>query len=135
MFDLTNVEESKFEPLQPGEYKVSVDGAEWKVSKAGHRFLNVKLRTDENRVVFDNFNLSHPDEKVKMIAMAQLKNLMVSAGYAANKMNWNSEEALLQALDGCECNARLKIDGEYNRVTGYKPLHPGDKIKKEDIPF
>lgn len=51
--DTSNVEDKDFEVLPPGTYNVVLHHTEEQTSKSGKDFLNVQLRTDSNKVIFD----------------------------------------------------------------------------------
>lgn len=144
MFDFNNVEEQGgFEPLPAGTYPVYVDSVDWKVSQAGAEYLKLAFKVfegeKEGRLIFNNYNLMHPKEQVKNIAMSQIKTLLVNAGFKLDGLKLTREklnEMLLQSRVNLVVGIRTSADyGDQNTVKAYKKLEEGSSTKKSDIPF
>lgn len=140
--DLTDVStESSFDPLPDGQYKSYVDGAEFKESKAGSEYLNLKFKIFSgqysNRVFFNIMNLFHDKEQVRNIALADLKKMLMASGFES--MKFDSKEDLLEAVLSCRCEVKLgnKTDsyGTKNTIKGYQPLKEDDQEDDTDCPF
>ena len=64
--------EGGFEPLPEGGYIVAISEAEKKTSKAGNDMLSLRYEVQkgehEGRLVFENLNMWHPNQKAATIA-------------------------------------------------------------------
>lgn len=71
-------------PLPKGEYVVTVDASEVKKSKAGANYLVYTYKvlgpTHENRLLWDNLNLWHPNDKPRDIARGTLRKIAHACG-------------------------------------------------------
>lgn len=137
MFNLNEVElQNDFEVLPSGWYNANIDSMEWKTSKAGAEYLNVKWKLEENnRVVFDVFNLFHPKDQVRNIALAAIKKILIAKG--AEKLDFATKEELAEALAYSNVDIKLGVSstpeyGPQNTIKGYKK---SESIKAEDMPF
>lgn len=65
----------EFEPLPTGEYKGTIDSAEVKSGKSG-RYINVKLKLDNKRVVFDRLNFESQNQTAKEIATKKFQSIV-----------------------------------------------------------
>ena len=145
MFDLTSVEATNdFDLIPNGMYPAYIDRAEWKVSKAGAKYLNVMFKLAgekyEGRAVFHMFNLMHPKENVKNIALAELKKLLIASG--KEKMAFTSEEEVISSVLDCRCMIKLGAQkseeyGDKNIVKGYESFKPAamPTVSDDSIPF
>ena len=136
-FDLTEVKD-EFELLPEGTYPAYVDKAEWKTSKAGADYLNIMFKTiNENRVVFNMYNLTHPTDKARNIALSDLKKLFLASGKPEDSMKALSKEGIVALALQCRCQIvvgkRTDDWGEKNIVKGYKPMKK--EVDTDSIPF
>jgi len=145
MFNLNELpEEEGFSPLPRGEYPAFVDKLEWKTSKAGAEYLSLGFKVFgenyANRIVFTMFNLFHPKEQVRNIALGQIRTLLVASGFAKDKLNFNTKEDLAKAVLECRCKIKVSVKedeyGKKNEVKGYSKLEETDNnLTSDDIPF
>ena len=125
-YDATKVEDSKFEAIPAGEYRVIMTESEKKKTKDGaSELLQVKLQILDgpfkNRTVIDRFNLWNKNPEATTIAQQQFKKVCE----AVNVM----KPADSSQLHGKPLMVRLAV-GEYNgnpnnEVKGYKVCLPG----------
>lgn len=136
--DLTNVkDEGVFSPIPEGEYPACVDSVEWKESKAGAEYLNVKFKITgdnyANRLVFNIYNVFNTSEKARNIALADIKKLLTANG--ETEMKYKTKEELAAKVSSCKVILKVGIRGdsygEKNTIKGYKPL----TVNSEVIPF
>lgn len=151
MFDFENVEEQSFSVVPAGIYPCYVDGAEFKESQAGARYLSIKFKIFgekcDGRIIFNNYNLFHAKEQVKNIAMSQLLSMLMASGFEKSKIKANSEEDLLNLIANCRCMIKVgtKVSqgyGEQNTIKGYQEIDEtiggvggSSEISASDIPF
>jgi hypothetical protein len=138
MFDFNSVEVGGFSPLEPGLYQVYVSEAKFKLSKSGSEYLELRFTTTNNRSVFNNYNLLHPNGQVKNIAMSEIKSLLVASGF--NSFNFQGKEKLIEALLSCRVfiKVAIKEDSTYgpkNVIKGYLPLDKSAETATNDIGF
>jgi hypothetical protein len=81
-------EEQDYQPLPPGWYVASVEGADLKITKDGTgRYMSLKLKvtgpTHAGRVVFGNITLENRNETAKKIGLSQLGVLLRACGLAS----------------------------------------------------
>lgn len=117
-FDASQIEDT-FELIPPGDYKVTITDSEMKMnSKGTGEFLKVSLTISDDgytgRMLFDNFNLVHVNDKAVEIAQKQFAGLCKAAGVLAPS---DSSE-----LHDIEIIAVVDIEGDYNRVKRYKAI-------------
>lgn len=132
MFDLTEVKE--YDIVPQGTHTATVSKVEFKESKAGAEYLNLTLSTEAGNV-FVIMNINHPSEKVKNIALAELKRLLTAAKFSTLK--FESKQQLAEALEGARFNITVKHKtddyGTKAVVSGYKECNvPADA---GNIPF
>lgn len=129
-------------PIPAGKYHVSIKETEYKVSAAGAEYLSVRfsVRSGEHkgRIVFNNYNLFHANEKVRGIALSQLKTLMANAGLDVAKLSTINKYDLLDMLAGSEVGIRVGIRindqyGDQNEVKGYYKLSPAEMSSDEGL--
>lgn len=146
MFDLTNVETGdNFAPIPSGTYSAFVDKCEFKTSEKGSEYLNVafKICGDDymNRLVFNVYNLFHPKEQVRNIALSDITKLLLASGIDKKTLTFNSRESLLESVYSCRIDlvVGIKKDPGYedkNVVKGYKStISEPTAISTTDIPF
>lgn len=81
-------EESKFDPLPPGDYNVTIAGAEIAPTKSGTgQYIKLKMTvtgpTHQGRVVFSNLNIKNDSQKAEEIGRQQLGSIMRAIGLPA----------------------------------------------------
>lgn len=80
LFDTATVEsmENNFEPVRPGWYTAVIDSAEIKETRAGNgSYVNIAFKTS-NRLVFNIYNLTNPNEQAVKIGKMQFKELLLT---------------------------------------------------------
>lgn len=129
MFDFTDVQEQSFDALPEGDYAVAVVDCEFKDSKAGNEYLKIQFKVlegnHENRTIWDNYNVFHSDDKVRNIAMGQLKTLLKHNG--VTEMKFDSKETFVGVLQGCHALAKVKVRtqegyNDSNTISYFKAL-------------
>lgn len=114
-------EGNSFDEIPEGTYKVVIDEAEARESKAGHVYLNLKLIVTEGqfegRVVFDGLHINHPT--VGAMARGKLKKLCELHGIDATKaepsmFNFESTKKFLKL----KRKAGKKADSFFNDIVG-----------------
>jgi len=114
-------EDKKFEPIPEGDYKVEIVNSQVKTSKSGNKYLALTLRVVEGdhakKIIFDHFNLFHPNAKVKAIALDKLGKLTEMVGLGSELKNASD-------LKDKVVNARIVIRtdinyGDQNKVQYY----------------
>ena len=145
MFDLTSVkDDNDFSPVPQGFYNVEVEGLEWKMSKAGSEYLNMKLNifgeNYTNRKLFHTFNLFHDKEQVRNIALADIKKIFVASGVDVSKLTSLDKDGLIEILSTCKMQAKVTIKqdmnyGDKNEVKGWKAIEQSMPGQDEPAPF
>jgi hypothetical protein len=114
--DFSEVKEVSYEAIPNGKYIMSVDDVEFKTSSAGHEYLSLKFKINEgqyeNRVVYSNYNINHPNEKVRNIAKGQLKAVLNCS--LSDNLKFSSKEELKNSLFGIQGEATLGIRKDQN---------------------
>ena len=77
--------EQSFEPIPSGNYDITVDKFDVKTSNAGNEYLAATFRVADgdfaNRLIFDQFNLKHPDTNTREISERRIRTLFGAAGF------------------------------------------------------
>jgi hypothetical protein len=78
VFDYSEVEkeQKKFEPIDDGDYEGVVESAKVETNAKGNKFINVKLRLGNKRVVFDRLNVESENGVAIDIAMKKFKSMV-----------------------------------------------------------
>lgn len=113
-----------FQPVPPGEYPAIITQADIKPNSMNTgAYMNVKFVIADgeyaNRVVFNNYNISHPNPKAVEIGRSQLSALCLAIGFP----DANDSDLLLQK--SCMITVGIKNDaqrGPQNEIKGYAPL-------------
>lgn len=130
--DLSNVEDTSFETIPPGEYKVSVEKAEIKPTKAGTgEYLKVEFVILDGEhaqwKLWHNFNVKNPNEKAVQIGKQQLKSFLIAAGYAdPTKM---TDVATLSGLQ-CLVVTKIRKSEGYPDAAEIKTFLPVNRVGK-----
>ena len=103
-------------PLPDGDYALQVVSAEIKTTKGGRAIVCKFEIMDKKRFVFNYFNFENSSEQAVKIGLSQLKSFIQCAGKRLEDMGND-----VTKLIGLMVIARLKIDGEYNRISYFKP--------------
>lgn len=114
-----------FSPLEAGDYNVTVSKLEYKTSKSGSEYLSIGFRTENNRIIFEIFNLFHKDDKVRNIAMSSMKKLLTACEISPERLTSVTKESLLGLLAEKRVTVSLVVQkdeqyGDKNKVKGYK---------------
>ena len=141
--DLSNVEATggDFEPVPKGMYKVIVEDAEIKDTKAGTgQYISVKFNVMEGefegRKIFVMYNIKNPSEVAVKVGLGQLKALLMAANVSSLQLNDVSE------LFGLIVMAKVDIKdekeyGKKNVIKAYS-LYEGpvdESISADTVPF
>lgn len=142
MFNITDVKiENAFEPLEAGWYGGHISTLEWKESAKGARYINAQIKLDNNRVVFAMYHVFNSNEVARNIALADIKKALLASGCAEDKLNFASEDALMEAMATVNCEIYLKVQksseyGDKNVVGNYqKRTEAAATINTDSIPF
>ena len=138
MFDLENVAVS--ETMPRGTYQAFVSKGEFKTSKSGAEYLEVVFTTVNGRNVFHSFNVLHPNEQPRNIALADMKKMLLASGFTPSSMKFDTKEKLLETVLAVRCNILVDIreDEGYsprNVVKGYKKLEEEAVGFSDTAPF
>ena len=151
-FDATEEkEETGYELIPPGTYKVVVDSCEAKRTSAGtgtYVATGLEIVTDSQagRKLWANFNIENPNEKATKIGRGQFKNFLVSVGKGDAKIQ---DPAQLVHLQGLTCLAEVEVkkdrDGQVrNNVKKFlgqeelsyaTPTPASNALPEGEIPF
>lgn len=118
IFNSEEVNDVKFEPIAPGDYKAIIRETAIKINKAGNgRYINITYEIyDGNykgRLVYGIYNIENPSDQSVAIGMSQLKEV----SDAINKPKF--DENSLYKLNGSKLMLQIGIDSknpEYNRI-------------------
>ena len=120
--NLSGVEASTgaFEPIPPGEYEVKISGTEYKESRSGNGgYLRLQYKVVDGpmsgRSVFENLNLWHRGDQVRMIAQSQLKAIAKAIHHANPNYIRNTDE-----LIGGNMRIKVVVKDDYNNIKAYK---------------
>ena len=73
-----------FSPIPPGPYKLLIDAAEVKQTRAGDDMLKITLRVDDGefagRLIWENLVYGHSSEKVQNIARSKMAAMQRAIG-------------------------------------------------------
>lgn len=113
-----------FQPLPPGDYPAIITESEVKANSTNTgSYMKVKFVITEgqytNRVIFNNYNISHQNPKAEEIGRGQLSALCLALG---NPNASDSDQLLNQS---CVITLGIRNNPQYgpqNDVKGYKPL-------------
>lgn len=89
--DLTETQETSFDPIPAGKYRLQIQEATLHDTQAGTgqyiktTFMVVEGQC-EGRKIFHNFNIVNPNEKAQQIGLGQLKSLLVKSGRTSFKL-------------------------------------------------
>jgi len=130
--DLTEVKESVFEALPPGEYILQAIESVIKETKSGTgEYINVKFEVvdgdQKGRTLFHMFNIKNENQKAVEIGLGQLKTFMRCAG--KNTFNLTSVNDLLGLAAVGVVKKRTDEYGEKSVVSYFKPLTDGLKTE------
>jgi hypothetical protein len=112
---------SDYGPLPPGDYVVTIEKAEVRVTKKGdghYVWLQLSVLGEQftNRKLFCNMNIDNPSEKAASIGRGQLAGL----GKAIN----NGQDCAITSTDqlvGQVVAAAVKVKDNENEVRAFKP--------------
>ena len=71
----TTGEKKEFAPLETGEYNGVIEKTEVKTSQKGEKYINVQLRLDNKRVVFDRLSFEAQNPTAKKIAHEKFQSI------------------------------------------------------------
>lgn len=141
--DLSNVEESSFDPIPAGVYYLNSEDAEVKETKTiGGEYIQVTFTVVGGefmgRKLFETFNIKNANQKAVDIGLGQLKRFMRCAGKENFMINTVSD------LCGLTVKAQVIIEeddkyGDKNRVKKFLEVKEGEKaptetVKKNSVP-
>ncbi|WP_163836923.1 DUF669 domain-containing protein [Spartinivicinus ruber] len=116
--------EEGFKPIPPGDYPAIITEAEIKPNSANTgAYIKVKFVITEgeyvNRVIFNNYNISHPNPQAEQIGRGQLSALCLAIGLP----NASDSDQLLN--QSCMITLKIKNNPQYgpqNEIKGYAPI-------------
>jgi hypothetical protein len=113
-----------FEPIPPGKYPVLIKSAELKDTKAGTGvYMKLALVVIEgpckNRNLWDNINLSNPNQECVEIGRRHLADLCRAVGLVALKHEGE--------LVGKVAVAHVKVQGDQNQIRTYSSSGPSSE--------
>ena len=80
----TSLDQS-FDPIPAGTYEIEVDKFETKTSAAGNEYLAATFKVHggdfDGRLLWDQFNLAHPDQGTRQISERRIGTLFAAAGF------------------------------------------------------
>lgn len=118
--------DSKFGPLDPGNYPAIITGVDWRANKKGNGFylmINSEVVDGHERAgkylpaIF--LNLEHVNEVAVTMAKKDLARLCKAIGIEGFKQ--------MEELIDCKFVARVSVDGEYNTIDGFLPMSDAPK--------
>tara|TARA_R110000822_G_scaffold289372_3_gene410688 strand:- start:3904 stop:4389 length:486 start_codon:yes stop_codon:yes gene_type:complete len=120
--------------IPEGNYSAKMTNFERKIMKSGNgEMLNVEFTVTVGsaaRKCWHNFNLTHTNPKAVEIALQQLSNLCVSAGYNSIQDPWGPIELLEQ-----EIAVYITVnDRGYNEIKAFRPKPDGPTVKPAIFP-
>jgi hypothetical protein len=66
-----------FSPVPAGDYNATIDEVTVHTTKAGDgQYFKLKLKLDNNRVIFGNLNIRNPSATAEAIGLGQLKTIL-----------------------------------------------------------
>jgi len=141
LLDLTSVKTNSFAPIPEGKYLVVSDEAEIKSNKAGTgEMIAVKFRViqgeHEGKMLFENYNIKHENQRAVEIALSKVKDFMLSAGAKSFVLNTATDLVGLKAV--AVVKHRKDQNGETRASISYfKPVGDAPEPAKDfgDLPF
>lgn len=120
-FDTTQVEDSDFELLPPGEYPVMIESAVIKDTKkcTGKKLEICAAIVDgpgKGRKLWDNYCIQHQNPKTESIARSKLAKLCKNCGISLMRSE--------QELVGKTVVANVVVDDKYNKIKEYSSYDP-----------
>lgn len=113
-----------FGDIPDGDYPAIIQKFEEKQSQAGHTYLSATFQIIDgqysNRLVWENFNLSHPNPETRQISEGKLSSLCLAVGL--------TEIEDTEDLVGEEFVLRIKSKGDKTYNT-FKPKAGKNKLK------
>lgn len=118
-----NIELNSFDPLPSGKYNVKIVNAEIRETKTGNGkmlslIFEVLPGSYENRKLFKNLCLEHPNELTVNIAKSNLNKILLSI----SKRKLNDTQELIDKKLTITVNVKEGINGLENQITKYEPL-------------
>ncbi len=129
--NVSNVETTSFDLLPEGWYDGQITSSEMKTTKAGNgEFLELEITligTMAGRKVWDRLNLVNPNADAVKISQETLKSICDSVGHPGNVQD--SQELHMKPLQ-----FRVKHDGSYVNVCGYRKIEGAPAVAGQTIP-
>lgn len=115
-------EQSNFDPIPAGDYKLRITESQMKTSAKGNDYLSITFAVAEgpfsNRLIWANFNIFHPNNDTQRIAREQIAELCAAAG----RPNANDSSQ----IHGCVVLGKVKCDPSSdfpNSIKGYRKIN------------
>ena len=131
-----------FTPLPEGWYQLQLDRVETRTSSKGNDYVSVSFQVIygdyQNRLVFVNLNLGHPEDKVRHIALRQLDAMLLAMDKDRDKLE-TFEELSGECAIG-QVKHRKSGDKTYMEIKKWKPVlrdkteMPAEKAHDPDEP-
>lgn len=137
MFDPNeHKDDGRFDALPAGDYKVSVESCEYGDNKSGNGKL-IKLKLSvlggefENRKLFHNFNIQHPNKTAQSIGQGDFARFLLAIKHGPinlDEVGKLVDKNLVVTLNQFKDNYR---QGELNNaIKEFKPIDQSGGVKK-----
>lgn len=139
--NLSDIKESVYIPLAPGEYKVQAEQVEFKNTKMGNgKYLQFEFSVEDSplmkRKIFQNVMVEHPNEDAKRIGLEWLKSWILACnGSESERLNLSLIYRHLRQ----PCIATVDVEvgkmgyQDKNKILRFKKLNNNDN--SEGMPF
>lgn len=131
-YDLKKLAGSKhYGTMAKGEYDVTVEKMEWKVSEAGDNMLvailSIILAHGKKKVIRDYFNLFNKNAQAAEIASSRLSDFVTACGLKEAPSD-------ARVFEGMQCKVRIGVDGQglntVERYVYWTPTNNNEVLKK-----
>ena len=129
--------EQSFEPIPAGTYDITVDGCDEKISANGNEYLAVTFKVADgnyrDRLIWDQFNLKHPDTNTREISERRIRTLFGACGF---KVAGHTDRLIGETL-----RARVSIRPESDKypaknvIKTFSSSGTSQPKKEEEVPW
>lgn len=131
-FNTADVEDSEFEPVQPGEYEAMILESEMKATNAGDgAYIQMKIQLKNGRILFERLNIQNKNEQAVEIAYKTLKKICEAVGKTSIRDTNELHNKRFIAVVTVEKGKPYTKDGvtkegrDQNAIKAYKPINGG----------
>lgn len=116
VFDYSEVEkeQKKFDPIEDGDYDGIVEEAKVDTNQKGNKYINVKIRLNNKRILFDRLNVESENGIAVEIAMKKFKS-MVYFGIDNPQAKFSTFEQMAMTLKDTPVKVYYKNKGKDDR--------------------